>query len=193
MGSRDHSITCETCGMQRGGLNDYKCRCDETPLRLVKYAKKREVTCATQWTGEMMPAVMELIGQRKVHVDNNQLILGNGWFARVGDWIMSTSGEDLTVIGDEVFRRIYEEVDDAGRAVPPTDDAHDAAIANFVRELDVLLLAGLKLSREDHPSIFNERSRLARSLGRLLEDEAYTAAREERHRIRDKIAKELTP
>ena len=29
MGSRDRSITCETCGLQRGGLNNYKCRCDE--------------------------------------------------------------------------------------------------------------------------------------------------------------------
>jgi hypothetical protein len=28
MGSRDHSVTCETCGLQRGGLNDYKCHCD---------------------------------------------------------------------------------------------------------------------------------------------------------------------
>jgi hypothetical protein len=25
---RDHSITCDTCGFQRGGLNDYKCDCD---------------------------------------------------------------------------------------------------------------------------------------------------------------------
>jgi len=28
MGSRDHATTCETCGLQRGGLNDYKCLCD---------------------------------------------------------------------------------------------------------------------------------------------------------------------
>ena len=28
MGERDHSIKCETCGLQRGGLNDLKCRCD---------------------------------------------------------------------------------------------------------------------------------------------------------------------
>ena len=27
MGERDHSIKCETCGAQRGGLNDYKCHC----------------------------------------------------------------------------------------------------------------------------------------------------------------------
>ena len=30
MGSRDHSETCTTCGRARGGLNDYKCACDET-------------------------------------------------------------------------------------------------------------------------------------------------------------------
>ncbi len=29
MGGRDHSVTCEVCGLQRGGLNDYKCDCDE--------------------------------------------------------------------------------------------------------------------------------------------------------------------
>lgn len=29
MGSRDHSTTCETCGAQRGGLNDYRCVCDD--------------------------------------------------------------------------------------------------------------------------------------------------------------------
>lgn len=29
MGGRDHSITCVTCGLQRGGLNNYKCHCDE--------------------------------------------------------------------------------------------------------------------------------------------------------------------
>ena len=28
MGERDHSIKCETCGVQRGGLNDLKCFCD---------------------------------------------------------------------------------------------------------------------------------------------------------------------
>lgn len=28
MGDRDHSITCEVCGLQRGGLNNYKCHCD---------------------------------------------------------------------------------------------------------------------------------------------------------------------
>lgn len=31
MGDRDHSITCETCGFQRGGLNDLKCDCTATP------------------------------------------------------------------------------------------------------------------------------------------------------------------
>lgn len=28
MGSRDHAITCATCGVQRGGINDDKCMCD---------------------------------------------------------------------------------------------------------------------------------------------------------------------
>jgi hypothetical protein len=41
MGSRDHSSTCKTCGLQRGGLNNLKCRCDmrvkaEGPLVVVE-------------------------------------------------------------------------------------------------------------------------------------------------------------
>lgn len=35
MGERDHSITCERCGMQRGGINEYLCDCDidAAPMR----------------------------------------------------------------------------------------------------------------------------------------------------------------
>ncbi len=29
---RDHSETCEACGCQRGGFNDYMCRCDYDTL-----------------------------------------------------------------------------------------------------------------------------------------------------------------
>jgi hypothetical protein len=28
VGERDHSVKCETCGVQRGGLNDLRCYCD---------------------------------------------------------------------------------------------------------------------------------------------------------------------
>lgn len=157
------------------------------------YAKKRESVRAAQWTGEMTPDVAELIGERKAHIDGDrQLVRSNGWYARVGDWINSMFGEDLSVIGDEVFRKIYEEVDETGRA-RPSDDEHEAAGREFVRELDVLLVAGLKLSRDEHPDIFRDRDLILRHLRNLLEDHAYTAARRERHRIRNQIAKELTP
>ena len=159
------------------------------------YAKKREAVGAVQWTGEMTSDVTELVGERKISIDGDihQLVLGNGWYARVGDWIVSSSGEDLTVIGDEVFRKVYEEIDETARSMPPSDAEHEAAGQEFARELDVLLLAGLKLSREEHPSIFRERERLMCTLHHLFEDQAYTAARRERHRIRNKIAEELTP
>jgi hypothetical protein len=157
------------------------------------YSKKREMLGATQWTGEMTPDVTELTGQRKVHVEGDrQLILGNGWYARVGDWIMSTP-EGVSVIGDEVFRRIYEEVDETGRVVTPTDDEHEAAGREFVRELDALLVATLRLSREEHPSTFRDRDALVRNLRHLLEDHAYVAVRRELARIRVKITKELWP
>lgn len=162
------------------------------------YAKKRAAARAVQWTGVMTPEMTALVGeQHLVHVDSNrQLVFSNakgpGRFAREGDWIISTSGEDLTVIGDDVFRTAYEEVDETVRATP-TDAEHEAAGQDFVRELDVLLVAGLKLSREEHANIFRERDRLIRTLSGLLADQSYTAARRERHRVRDKIAKDLTP
>ncbi len=34
MGGRDHSVECEVCGFQRGGLNDLKCYCDDNPWYL---------------------------------------------------------------------------------------------------------------------------------------------------------------
>lgn len=161
------------------------------------YAKKRDAVRAVQWTGSMTPEMTELVGVHKVYIDgDHQLVFSNmkgpGRFAREGDWMISTSGEDLSVIGDDVFRKTYEEVDEAGRA-RPTDEEHEVAGQDFVRELDVLLLAGFKLSREEHPSIFRERDRLVRILRGLFEDQAYTAARRERHRIRNKIAEDLTP
>lgn len=158
-----------------------------------RYAKKREPIRAVQWDGELSPDVVELVGQREVHVDDDrQLIFSNdkgpGRFAQVGDWIYSTSGEDLSLMGDDQFRKIYEEIEST-----PMDEEHEAAAQALVRELDVLLVAGLKLSREDHPDIFRDRDSIQRHLRGLLEDHAYIVARRERHRIRNQIAKELTP
>lgn len=93
------------------------------------YAKKRETIRAVQWTGEMTPSMHKLIGgrdiriedvravgwiaDREVHVDHARALMlnGTGWFARVGDWVFSASGEDLKVIGNELFLQIYEEVE----------------------------------------------------------------------------------
>ena len=102
------------------------------------YAKKRDAVRAVQWTGAMTPEMTELVGeQHSVHVDSNrQLVFSNakgpGRFAREGDWIISTSGEDLTVVGDDVFRTAYEEVDENGRALSSSDDEHEAAGREFV-------------------------------------------------------------
>jgi hypothetical protein len=86
------------------------------------YAKKREAVRAVQWLGGKTPELVELLGQHgHYNADSQQLELGNGWYARVGDWILSASGEDVTVIGDEVFRKIYEEINAAGSALLPTD------------------------------------------------------------------------
>jgi len=148
------------------------------------YAKKREPICAVQWTGEMTAEMAALLGERtKPFIKDRELVFSNvkgpGRFARPGDWIVSTSGEDLAVIGDDVFRKDYEEIDETEQ--------------EFVRELDALLVAGLKLSREEHATIFRERDRLIRTLSGLLADQSYTAAHRERHRIRNKIVEDLTP
>jgi hypothetical protein len=164
------------------------------------YAKKREAVRAVQWTGSMTPEMTALLElQHSVHIDSaRQLVFANatgpGRFAREGDWIVSSSGEDFTVIGDEVFRNVYEEVDETARALlPPTDDEHEAAGKEFVQKLDDLLAAGLRLTREEHRAIFRDRDQLVRCLRHLLEDHAWVAARREQARIREKIIKELWP
>jgi len=159
------------------------------------YAKNREPIGAAQWTGEMTTEVRDLLGGRAVNVvEARQLVLGSGWYASVGDWILSSSGEDLSVISDEVFRRRYEEVDEGGRApssAPPTDDEHEAAFQEFVGKLDALLVAALRLSPSSHPGIWRDRNALLAFSRRLLEDHSYVAARRERQRIKEKIVKDL--
>ena len=164
------------------------------------YAKKRSAVLAAQWTGEMSPEVSAVLGPRATHVevgaDRTLKFAGQqgyGRVAQVGDWIYSTSGEDLSLVGDEQFRSSYEEVDEDGRLARPTEDEHEAAANEFVRELDALLLAGLKLSKEEHPDIFRERERLMRKLRHLFEDQSYNASRRTRREIRERIVKDLTP
>ena len=87
------------------------------------FAKKREPVCAAQWTGEVTPEITELLGNRLISVDDAESLVfanakGPGRFARKGDWIASASGEDLFVIGDAQFRKIYEEVDGTGAISP---------------------------------------------------------------------------
>ena len=79
------------------------------------YAKKRESVRAVQWTGEMTLEMRALIGERSIWIDGDrQLMFGNakgpGRFARVGDWVVSLSGEDLSLVGADEFRNAYEEV-----------------------------------------------------------------------------------
>lgn len=162
------------------------------------YAKKQVLVRAAQWTGKMTPDVAELVDdQHLISVDHNdQLVFHNsqgpGRFARVGDWLLSSSGEDLTVIGDEQFHKIYEEVDENRRSLSTDEEIEDEA-KKLVVALDAILVAGLRLSREGNPDIFRERDRLMHRMRHLFDDVRYTSARQERHRIRNKIAEELTP
>jgi hypothetical protein len=162
------------------------------------YAKKRHPLRAVQWLGEITSDLRELIGDHDSRVDGDrQLVFSNakgpGRFARVGDWIYSTSGEDLSVIGNEEFLKIYEEVDETGRMLPPSDADHEAAAQDFTGKLDALLVDALRLSPGVHPGIWRDRNALLHALQCLLEDHGYVAARRELARIREKIKKELWP
>lgn len=162
-------------------------------MTVTKYfAKNREVICAVQWAGKMTPEIQELIcGRVFIKIDEQmQLQLGNGWCARIGDWIHSTSGEDVSVISDESFRMNYEEVDETSR-VWPTAEEHEQAGSEFVRRLDTLLIEALGVSSKEHVDIFRDRQNLVLTLRRLLEDHAYVAAQRELARIRAKINKDL--
>lgn len=136
------------------------------------YAKKREPVCAVQWLGgEKTAELTALLGQRGYfNAATGKLELGGGWYARPADWILSTSGEDVVVMSDEVFRKLYEEVDEIG--LVPTNDEHETSGNDFVQQLEVLLVTGLRLSREEHLDIFRDRDSIVRGLRRLLEDHA---------------------
>jgi hypothetical protein len=177
-----------------------------------RYAKKREAVRAVQWRGEMTAEIRDLIGMRLgIGIERQQLTLGKAC-ARVGDWILSSSGEYLTVIDDAVFRRFYEEVDPAGlefsqkldvvfqrlyeevvatRVAPPTDAEHEKAGMEFTQKLDAVLVDALRLSSARHPGIWRDRDTLLGLLRNLLEDHSFVTARRERVRICEKIAKEL--
>lgn len=160
------------------------------------YAKKRELLTAVQWTGEMTPEVTEFLQGRAVRfaVVDGRLEFANsrgpGRFVDRPDWIMWSS-EGLVPVGDADVRRIYDEVDETGRSIPSTGEEHEAAGREFVLELDALLAAGLKLTREEHAKIFADRDRLVRTMRHLMEDHAWHAERRERARIVSRITKEI--
>ena len=70
MGSRDHSITCKTCGLQRGGLNDYKCHCDgKPPLVAVTVFDKHFARAAVTLCDAGQMSVLVVAGQLPGAVD----------------------------------------------------------------------------------------------------------------------------
>lgn len=161
------------------------------------FAKKREVITAVQWTGEMTAELQALLGDHFLTIDEKQqLIFGNAKGpsrgAVVGDWIGSISGEDFP-IGDEQLHKIYEEVTETGRALPPTDAEHDAEYQAFMQKLDDLLVTALRLSPEAHPGIWRDRNKIVSTLRDLLHEHAWVAERNERLRIRKMIDEKLTP
>lgn len=81
MGDRDHSTKCEVCGLQRGGLNDYKCHCDVTPLEGARWQQRPLHTLMTNdgkirihhnpdWSGDV-----EIVAATSVRMDEIRTIL----------------------------------------------------------------------------------------------------------------------
>lgn len=162
------------------------------------FAKKREVIAAVQWTGEMTAELKALLGDRFLSIDEKQLLIfgagkGPSRAAAVGDWVGSASGEDLFPIGDEQLHKIYEEVTEAGRPLPPTDAEHDMEYQAVLQKLDDLLVNALRLSPEAHPGIWRDRNKIVSVLRDLLHEHGYVAERRERLRIRKLIDEKLTP
>jgi hypothetical protein len=200
------------------------------------YAKKREHVRAVRWTGEVTPELAAILGDRKYVIgENRQMALGNGWYADVGNWVVSgdsvhKDGFQVVVLSHDVFERVYEEVhvalieqlrtqldaeieraENAETALKapevhwecqqridaleaarwPTADEHTADVRTFVDGVDAILIDGLRLSREAHPNIFRASNELERKLRHLLEDHAWTAARSECQRIKERIVKEI--
>jgi hypothetical protein len=118
----------------------------------------------------MTPDVRELIADRSVRLpDSRQLDLGGGLHACVGGWIVSIAGADLKVVTDDEFRRLYDEVDDRGRPLPPRED-HAAVYEAFVRCVDDVIAAGLRLSCGDRPAFFRSRDAYVWGVGALIDD-----------------------
>ena len=161
------------------------------PVATKRYVKRQPTIRAVQWKGEVTLEVMSVVGSRPVRVTValKGLDLGDGSVACEDDWIVASS-DGVAVVREAEFRAIYQEVDDAGHAVV-TADEYAQASSEFVEQLDALLEAALRLSRVDHPLIFQRRDRLVRTLQRLFESYAYVVANRELARIRGKINKEL--
>jgi len=160
------------------------------------FAKKRETLTAVQWTGEMTPEMKTFLEVNahsfgvvdgRLHFANSR---GPGRIVDMGDWVVLTP-EGLIPFGDQDLSALYDEVDEAGRSLPPSEKEHEAAGHAFVQALDALLVGSLGLTREFYPKIFLERDRLIRLLRGLLEDHSWEAARRERARIVSRITKEI--
>lgn len=157
------------------------------------YAQRRVPFRAVQWNGDQdTAAVLDLIAPHKARyaMETQQLVLLNGTRARVGAWIMSTAA-CVSVVDDDEFRAAFEAVDETGGPARPTAEEHEVAGKAFVQKLDALLIAGLRLSTGEHPSIFRDRDHLVRTLRDLLADHGYVVSLRERERMLEQVKKEL--
>ena len=155
-----------------------------------QYVQKREPIRAVQWLGEKTPELIELLGEHGHFSTNSlkgtELRLGSGGYVLPGYWICSSSGEDFMVLSTEQLHDRYEEV----HAGPTTQKAHEEAALEFLKQIDALLVEGLKLSPEQHTKVFRDRNRLVDQLRELLTHQTWLGQREAQD-LRNRIRKEL--
>lgn len=130
MGSRDHSETCVVCGLQRGGLNDDKCACDDNTGRLCPRCRPEVCTCLQTAS----PSVRLTYAELKAALDAltpEQLAQPVVWcgderggyvkeaFVHVEDWVGESSDRDSWVPRSDVGKAVSaEEYADADVCIP---------------------------------------------------------------------------
>lgn len=103
MGDRDHSTKCEVCKLQRGGLNDYKCDCDEPPLDVTLWQQssllthmtndgKIQICRAPDWSGDV-----EIVAANNVSMAEIRAILDTPRKTRISAVALLTGDYEVPV------------------------------------------------------------------------------------------------
>ncbi len=127
-----------------------------------RYAKKGAVVRAVRWLGKTTAEILEVVGKEPTRaIDGRGHDLGNGWYVKIGDWVVSTPDEKIIVVNDETFQQSYEEVDER-RQLPPVEERAAERAAESTTE-GARAERAAESARVEVPAIFELREMLARA------------------------------